>query len=219
MRNRLKLLLGAAVAIGAAAGSIVLVTTQPADAADHNDPPGAAASGATDQPAADIDDVYAWHEGSNLNIVTTFSGPTAPSATAGTRGIYSRNSQFLIHISENATPTVDTHTIKVRFGQATGRWGVQLSGIPGRTEPLVGPVESLLQSRDVKAFVGLRDDPFFFDLEGFRATLSTGALAFMTTRDFFAGKNTTAIALQFPTTAATTSGNIRVWVSSGTVAP
>jgi hypothetical protein len=42
----------------------------------------------------------------------------------------------------------------------------------------------------------------------------TGTLSMMSTRDFFAGKNTTAIALQFPTAAATT-GNLRVWVSSG----
>ena len=123
MRNRLKLLVGAAVAIGAAAGGFVLWTTQPADAADHNDPPGAGAGGATDNPAADIDDVYAWHEGANTNIIVTYSGPTAPSATAGTEGVYSRDTQFLIHIS-NDVDLVDEHIIQVCFGIASaGRWG------------------------------------------------------------------------------------------------
>jgi len=219
MRNRLKLLVGAAVAIGAAAGGFVLATTQPADAADHNDPPGIlVAGGATDNPAADIDDVYAWHEGPNTNIIVTYSGPTAPSATAGTEGVYSRDTQFLIHISNDADPA-DEHTIQVRFGTASaGRWGFQATGIPGRTAPLTGPVESLITDGAVKAYVGLRDDPFFFDLEGFRATLTSSTLSFMSTRDFFAGKNTTAIALQFPTAAATTN-TFRVWVSSGTVTP
>ncbi len=222
MRNRLKLLVGAAVAIGAAAGGFVLATTQPADAADHNDPPGAAAGGATEQPAADIDDVYAWHDGPNTNVIVTYSGPTAPSATAGTEGVYSRDTQFLIHISNDAELD-DEHTIQVRFGTAgAGRWGFQASGIPSRTTPLTGPVESMITEGMVKAYVGLRDDPFFFDLEGFQATLSSTppTLAFMSTRDFFAGKNTTAIALQFPTASAVgTSGDLRVWVSSGTVTP
>jgi len=207
------------VAIGAAAGGFVLATTQPADAADHNDPPGTvAAGGATDNPAADIDDVYAWHDGPNTNIIVTYSGPTAPSATAGTEGVYSRDTQFLIHISNDAD-LADEHTIQVRFGTASaGRWGFQASGIPGVASPVVGPVESLITQGAVKAYVGLRDDPFFFDLDGFKATTMTGTLAFMPTRDFFAGKNTTAIALQFPTASATT-GTLRVWVSSGTVTP
>lgn len=215
MRNRLKLLVGAAVAIGAAAGGFVLWTTQPATAADHNDPPNA--TGGTDNPAADIDDVYAWTEGANLNVIVTFSGPTAPTATAGIRGVYSRDTQFLIHISNDADPTDDEHTIQVRFGQAGTRWGVQASGIPGLATPVVGPVESIIRSGAVTAYVGLRDDPFFFDLAGFKMTAMTGALSFMSTRDFFAGKNTTAIALQFPTASAT-AANLRVWASSG-VAP
>jgi len=216
MRNRLKLLVGAAVAIGAAAGGFVLWTTQPADAADHNDPPGA--GGVTMQPAADIDDVYVWHEGANTNVIVTYSGPTAPSATAGTVGVYSRDTQFLIHISNDADPD-DEHTIQVRFGTAgAGRWGFQATGIPSRASPLTGPVESLITDGAVKAYVGLRDDPFFFDLDGFKATLTSSTLSFDDTRDFFAGKNTTAIALQFPTAAATTN-TFRVWVSSGTVTP
>jgi len=209
------------VAIGAAAGGFVLWTTQPADAADHNDPPGIlVAGGATDNPAADIDDVYAWHEGPNTNIIVTYSGPTAPSATAGTEGVYSRDTQFLIHISNDADPA-DEHTIQVRFGTASaGRWGFQATGIPGRIAPLTGPVESLITDGAVKAYVGLRDDPFFFDLEGFNATLSSTppTLSFLSTRDFFACMHTTAIALQFPTAAATTN-TFRVWVSSGTVTP
>jgi hypothetical protein len=157
MRNRLKLLVGAAVAIGAAAGGFVLWTTQPVDAADHIDPPNAA--GMSDNLAADIDDVYAWHEGANLNMIVTFSGPTAPTATAGIRGVYSRDTQFLIHISNDANAATDEHTIQVRFGQAGTRWGFQASGIPGRTTPLVGPVESIVRDGAVSAFVGLRDDP------------------------------------------------------------
>lgn len=216
MRNRLRLLLGAAVAIGAVAGGIVLWTSQPADAADHNDPPGAGVGGVSDNLAADIDDVYAWHEGANLNVIVTYSGPTAPTTAAGTEGVYSRDTQFLIHISNDADLD-DEHTIQVRFGQSGARWGFQASGIPGRTTPLVGPVESLMRDGAVKAYVGLRDDPFFFDLDGFKATATSGTLAFMATRDFFAGKNTTAIALQFPTAPAAMggTGDLRVWVSSG----
>ena len=60
-----------------------------------------------------------------------------------------------------------------------------------------------------------RASVYLYNTEG---EIDTLVDALVYARDFFAGKNTTVIALQFPTAAATTS-TFRVWVSSGTVTP
>ncbi len=72
------------------------------------------------------------------------------------------------------------------------------------------------------AFAGLIEDPFFFDVLGFRQTLATGTISMLNTRDFFADQNDTAIAFQIPIdrVARDTNGNgrpdsrIDVWIDS-----
>ena len=67
-----------------------------------------------------------------------------------------------------------------------------------RSGAIVGPVETILSKDGVRAYAGLRDDPFFFDLQGFRETRSTGTLRFDKTRNFFAGKNDTIMIIEIP---------------------
>lgn len=178
-------------------------------AADHLEAPGTQADA-----AADIDDVYAWHTSSgHLVAVITFGGPLAP----GDAAPYDADTIYQVHIDSNGDNRPDKD-ITVRFGQASdGSWGVQVSDLPGGDAVVTGAVDTNIDAGGgLMVFAGVRDDPFFFDLTGFQSTLSTGTLGFDSSRDFFAGKNTTAIVLEMDTGAATGSSHtIQLWATTG----
>ena len=65
-------------------------------------------------------------------------------------------------------------------------------------------------------FAGTRDDPFFFDLDGYLATLDTGTLSFDPTNDSFEGSNVHAIVLQFDAAEALGDAtSFQTWSSTG----
>src|SRR5207244_10367118 len=86
------------------------------------------------------------------------------------------------------------------------RNGTQIaSGTTGNTVPV---------STGGKLFAGLRSDPFFFDLLGFRGSLGLGGTARLCdsrpgNHDFFKDLNTMAIVLEVPDSALGT--HIGVW--------
>lgn len=206
-----RLLLGGAIALALAAG--ILVTGRQGHAADHLDPPARTdpAVDTTPDKAADITDVYAWHTDTSLIIAMNFAGPQATNLP----GAYDRDVLYTINISNDSNPTTAEFPIEIRFGQDGTSTGVQIKGVPGTTGPIVGPVETDLQKDGVLAHAGLLDDPFFFDLQGFRATKSTGKLSFDNTRNFFAGQNLTSVVLQIPRAAVENGTNpIRIWATS-----
>lgn len=191
----------AGITAGVAATALaltVVATNQPGLAADHLDPPTRTdpAVDATPDIAADIADVYAWHTDTSVVIALTFAGPQATTRPA----FYDRNVLYTINISNAGARTDAEIPIRVRFGPGSGanEFGVQVSGAPGVTGDIVGPVESNLTRDGVTVRAGLFDDPFFFDLVGFRQTVSTGTLAFSNQRNFFAGQNLTAIVIEIP---------------------
>lgn len=171
-----------------------------APAADHLDPPTRTdpAMDTTPDRPADIADIYAWHTDTKLIIAMTFAGPQATTAPA----TYDRDVLYTVNIANGADKTVSTIPVTVRFGRdnaANGsQFGVQIAGLPGVTGTLSGPVETNLSKDGVTARAGLFDDPFFFDLQGFRTTTSTGTLSFDKNRNFFAGQNLTAVVLEIP---------------------
>jgi hypothetical protein len=59
-------------------------------------------------------------------------------------------------------------------------------------------VETVLTRNGIKVFAGLVDDPFTFDVQGFRATRATGTLSFSSSRDFFFRQNDTATIIEIP---------------------
>ncbi|MCZ4341758.1 hypothetical protein O4H52_09095 [Sphingomonadaceae bacterium G21617-S1] len=202
------LLGGAAAAL--VAGTFIIAADRGARAADHLDPPARTdpAVDTTPDKAADLADVYTWHDGANLIIAVTFAGPQATNLPAA----YDRDVLYTINISNDDVVFTPEVQIRFRFGQNGPASGVQFTGIPGTNGPLEGPVESDLRQGEVVARAGLFDDPFFFDSEGFRATRSTGALSFRNTRNFFGGQNITAAVVQFPRSAIDTgSGKVRIW--------
>ena len=71
-------------------------------------------------------------------------------------------------------------------------------------------------NENVKAWAGLREDPFFFDLTGYQETLDTGTIAFDSNRDDFAGTNVTAIVIEMDAAAAAADGTqLQIWATTG----
>jgi hypothetical protein len=218
--NRItKALIGAGI-LGLAAGSISLWSATPiARAADHLDPPARTDpdSGGADR-GADIADLYAWHQGTGASArmvtVLTFAGPNVPSADQAVP--CDRDVLYGIHL-DNGT---NQFNIRARFGKDDlGNCFVQVAGIPGTgTAVISGPVERPFTRAGVRMFAGLRDDPFFFDLTGFRETLSTGTIRMINDRDFFAGMNTSALVIEFPLAAVSPGGEtVRVHSTTGRI--
>lgn len=197
---------------GAAFAAAALSPGQPINAADHLDPPGRTdpAVDPTADRNADIADVYAWHTDTSVIIAMTFSGPQATNLPAN----YDRDVLYTVNISNGGARTDAEFPVRVRFGPGTGpnEFGVQVTGLPGVTGAIVGPVESNLTKDGVTVRAGLFDDPFFFDLVGFRQTVTTGTLAFNNQRDFFAGQNLTAIVMEIPRSRIANGTNpVDIW--------
>lgn len=124
-----------------------------------------------------------------------------------------------IRFSPNGAATTATCVVQAEFVGGGG-------ATPIAATALVGEVEQTITSGSVSLFAGLRDDAFFFDLAGFNATLTSGALSF-TGADFFANMNTPVVVVEFPTSAIgrsthaqpATGSVIRVWGSTSRFHP
>ncbi len=167
-------------------------------AADHLDPPQRTDPSVDSSPdrAGDIADFFAWHTDDAVNFIVTFSGPVATDQPA----TYDPDVLYTINVSNAAPRTTPDSQIFIRFGMGsmTDEFGVRVSGVPGVTGPIEGSVEATLVQDGVSVMAGLFDDPFFFDLQGFRETADTGTLSFDSGRDFFAGQNLTAVVISIP---------------------
>jgi hypothetical protein len=143
---------------GALALSAMAVVST-AFAADHLDAPGVMAD-----PSTDITDLYTWMDGSNV-IFALDVNPLA-SATA----TFSTTAQYVIHTGSitKLTDTPVATNIICTFASNT-----KISCWVGATGYVTGDPSSTtgLSSSDgkIKVFAGMRDDPFFFNLDGFHA--------------------------------------------------
>ena len=204
--------LRSAGALAVAAGAALLIPGAADRAADHLDPPHRTdpAFDSTPDAPADIADVYAWYAGDDLRLALTFAGPSVGSQPA----VYDRDVLYKILVSTAPPDNTPEVTIKVRFAPGAGpnEFGVRYEGIPGVTGTIEGPVETILQKDGVKTFAGLLDDPFYFDLVGFRETRSTGSIRFNNQRSFFTGQNDTAFVIEVPKNRfAGGTGKLSVW--------
>jgi hypothetical protein len=183
-------------------------------AADHLDPPARTdpAVDSTPDKAADIADVYMWNTATDLVIAVTFAGPQAANSPA----TYDRDVLYTINVSNAGFPTDAEVQIRWRFGfDANGNAGVQVLGLPDNpTAALQGPVEQTLSRNGILVRAGLYDDPFFFDLQGFRDSKSTGNLSIRNDRNFFAGMNDTAMVIQIPLDMIRGTAVLNVWATT-----
>ena len=162
---------------------------------------------------ADIADIYAWSDATNAYFAVSFAGPQAP----GVPAFYDRDVLYTLNISTSPPATSSDVTVRFRFGPATNGSGsgISVENLPGVGGPLTGPVEQVLSRDGVRVYAGLRDDPFFFDLQGFKETRSTGTLRFDNTRNFFAGKNDTVVVFEIPKVRlGGTANSIDVWATT-----
>ena len=213
MHSKTKLALAAAATTGALA-ALLLVPGQLALTADHLDPPARTdiAVDPTPDVPADIADVFAWSDATNAYFAVTFAGPT-PSTT----GAYDRDVLYTLNISTSQPATSSDVTVRWRFGPATNGTGsgISVENLPGVAGALVGPVESILSKDGVRVYAGVRDDPFFFDLIGFRETRAMGTIRFQNTRNFFRGQNDTVVVFEIPKTRLGGNTNsIDVWATT-----
>ncbi len=166
MPMRLRPALGTLAALASVAGIIGYAAS--AYSADHQDGPATTA-----EPAADINDVFTWMDGNNVVLAMT----TNPTATTGTQ--FSDNVQYVWH-----TTSVSAFGAAADAGApvpldviATFDASQNIHLWVGTTEYVTGNASqtSGLTSADgmVKVFAGLRADPFFFNLDGFKNTTAT----------------------------------------------
>ncbi len=151
----LALVAGAALVIGYSASAL---------SADHQDSPATLSA-----PTADINDVYTWMDGNNVVLAMTVY-PAAPSGAA-----FDPTVQYVLHTASGTSillPPSDPVDVIATF-DATGNIKLWL----GSTEYVTGNPGSSsgLTSADgkVKVFAGLRADPFFFNLDGFKNAVAT----------------------------------------------
>jgi hypothetical protein len=218
---------GLAVTALAAAALAAAVSGGPSGsaAADHVDAPGLTPPGGNLQ--LDITDVYAFRaRNGNTVLAMAVNGLTAP----GKRPVFASGAPsvarteavtYWFRVDNDGDAAADVN-LGVSFSKAN-RQGVQTMIVTrngqrlltGRTSP--GKGITVNRGGAVRGYAGLRDDPFFFDLDGFINILSSEAgKSFLgctgSRTDFFAGKNVSAIALELPAAMLRgDSSNIGVW--------
>lgn len=228
--------------VGAAALVVGAINMQAptVDAADHTDSP---AVQPTEAAAADIADLYAWHDSGTITVVMTFAGVLPLEDYP----VYDSDILYTIHIDNTAAEadlldwangTNDNESdidIHVRFGQnMLGEWFAQVTDLPGADAELVGAVEGDIGDEGARVFVGPFEDPFFFDLDGLNDTIANigtddtmGNIADVAFGgaagapvDAFAGLNVMAIVMEFPAADAL-NGNadnvLQIWGTTGRV--
>ena len=164
-------MLGTALVLGAGTLGIALRSSL---ASDHQDTPEVEL-----HPRLDINDVYAF-PGANANriaLVLTTSSPLTPAASAG--AVFDPDILYQIKV-DNTGDGVEDLVLQFTFdgdgaGQQVTLRGPVAPVQTGRVNTIVssgttvsGPINSTLgSSAGVQVFAGLRDDPFYIDLEQF----------------------------------------------------
>lgn len=209
--------------------------------ADHAESPGADAD-----PAADLADVFIFPSPENVNktvLAITFGGRSAPRSRIDGTFYCDPKVLYSLHIdradaSGNFDNVADVEVL-ARFGKdPAGNCGLQLENVPGAGGTFSGKIETVFTSpTGTKAFAGLRNDPFFFDAEGYAALIASFAGAGQSgdlvgafrlsggqaRRDSFASRNVSAIVFEIDNDSlapriASVRPKVRVWATTGRLA-
>ena len=198
------------------AALLALAVVGPTSAADHAESPGADAD-----PAADLADVFVFLSPENprrMVAAITFGGRPLPRSRIDTTVYCDPNVIYELNVGRaDATGAFsNTAAVKVvaRFGDSTpisGRCGVQLENVPGAGGTFSGATETMIASPSgLRAYSGVRNDPFFFDAEGYNGMIAAFAnpapaggyvassfgLGTRARRDSFANRNVTVIVFE-----------------------
>ncbi len=195
-----------------AVAAVAALAAIPAFSADHLDAPAVKKDG-----RIDINDIYVFHPGSTpatQNLSRTVLAMTvnpAAGVISGTTFRQGAKYEFLVDTNGDAKPEM---TIRTQFsGSNSNGQSYTVHRDVGDDGTLIarGQTDEVATLGAVSSFAGLRDDPFFFDLANFnRGAKFCGAAGGLPVADFFEGLNTSAIAIELPTSMLG-SGSIGVW--------
>ncbi|MBI4521876.1 MAG: DUF4331 family protein [Gemmatimonadetes bacterium] len=241
MRSTLKSRRGQQVAaVAAVAGLVALAAVTGTIASDHQDTPEVELS-----PRMDINDIYAFPGSSDdrIVLVMTTSSPITPGQSSG--AVFDPNLLYQFKIDNSGDARADRviqvtfrgrgndQTVEVRGPMAPNEQGTQ-NTILDTSPAISGRIGQTLGSASgMQVFAGLRDDPFFIDLEQFFRILpdrkpATGDLSKLPAApsasafrkpgiDFLKSINTLAIVIELPESQLTTGGTAKlgIWGTSG----
>lgn len=146
-------------------GLLALTVTSVASwavAADHRDAPGVKMD-----PPADINDLYSWVDGNNVILALTVL------PQAGADAAFSPDVQYVFHTQSHAgfgsTGTPLDIICTFDAAKTIQCWAGADEYVTGDASDPAGISSA---SAKFKVFAGLRDDPFFFNLDGFNETVS-----------------------------------------------
>src|SRR3989344_3751426 len=113
-----------------ALGVVMFTGRQALDAAQHFEPPartGADTNTGGFDVAADIADLYAFHDANNVYLSIGFGGPSATNLP----GFYDPDVLYMINISNAGSRTDVEFPIEIRFGRDGANPGIEVRNLPG----------------------------------------------------------------------------------------
>lgn len=219
LRLNTKKIASALIVSAAVASGVYLI------AADHIDAPAVTGKG------SDITDFYAFQSpttSSNMVFVVNTQGLLSPSATSSAK--FDSDVMLEINIDNSSTSdAVEDLVLQVTF--VDGKVQVYGPVAPiqkGLNSTLVssakkaevavtayGEAPTIAESNSIKVFAGPRDDPFFFDLDQFKAIIGGTATAFDGVgTDTFAGTNVMSVVIELPKSLLGSGTTINTWATS-----
>jgi hypothetical protein len=193
-------------------------------AADHIDTP------AVTNQTTDITDLYVFRaaDPANLVFVANSQGLTSPANTANLK--FDENTVLEFNIDKNGD-NVEDLVIQCKYDAASNKmqvYGPVAPSATGTKSKLEGTVTAEVAvtaygsaaltgtgTTGIKVFAGPRDDPFFFDLNRYKAILGGTAPGFSNPgTDTFAGTNVLSVVVEVPKTMIGATGNINVWLET-----
>jgi hypothetical protein len=218
--KRKKLLLTGIIAAAVVTGGILY-------AADHIDAP------AVTGQSTDITDLYVFRgqDVNNLVFVANTQGLLSPANTAAAKFDANTLIEFNIDVNNDNIEDLLLQCIYDAGSNKMKVYGPIAASETGTRSKLEGNVTAEVSvtpygaaapvvatgSTGIKVFAGPRDDPFFFDLNRFKAVIAGTATGFNSPgADAFAGTNVLSIAVELPKSLlGTVTGNkANVWVES-----
>lgn len=201
----------AAVAIAAICGGGWWAAT--VNASDHDEAPTV-----KEDAAQDITDLYIFDSGGgNTTIIVCWAGFNDSRPQPDAEPLFDNDALYTIWIDNDLDNEADI-AIYWRYGlNNVEEWGVQFEGIPGAPAKVSGPVETVFDASDqARVWSGHAEDPFFFDAQGYLEALDTATVSFDNTRDFLAGLNVTAAAIEIDTDLIMKDGGgpLQVWTTA-----
>jgi hypothetical protein len=193
-------------------------------AADHIDTP------AVTNQTTDITDVYVFRaqDPNNLVFVANSQGLTSPANSAALK--FDENTVLEFNIDKTGDNKEDL-VIQCKYSSNGNKMVIYGPVVPSETgtrSKLEGSATAEVAvtaygstavtatgSTGIKVFAGPRDDPFFFDLNRYRAILAGTAPGFASPGDdTFKGTNVLSVVVEVPKTLIAATGAINVWLET-----